>query len=122
MNHVRVTIRRLGWPSSRCGEGCFHEFQVHALGPIVSQMFHPRECGIQEVRVSVKDGAWFWCRCLRALTCMMQILEGMLEGPGESLKLGFQEHIHVLCFLEHRRDIMPLVRSNSISQYRVIFI
>ncbi len=95
---------------------------MHALGPIVSQMFHPRKCGIEKVRVSVKDGAWFWCRSLRALSRMMQILERVLEGPREGLKLGFQEHIHMLCFLEHRRDIMPLVRSNSISQYRVIFI
>lgn len=65
-------------------------------------MLHPRKCGIEGVRVSVKDAAWLWGRCLRALPRMMQILERMLEGPGEGLKLRLKENIYVLCFLEHR--------------------
>lgn len=64
-------------------------------------MLHPGERGVEGVLVSMKDATWLWRRCLRALPRMMQVLERVLEGPGEGLKLGFQEHIHILCLLEH---------------------
>jgi hypothetical protein len=57
----------LGEPESSSpsrGEGRFHEFQVQALCPIVSQMLHPGERGVEGVLVSVKDAAWLRRRCL----------------------------------------------------------
>ena len=50
-------------------------------------MLHPGERGVEGVLVSMQDAAWLWRRCLRALPRMMQVLEGVLEGPGEGLKL-----------------------------------